>query len=89
MPEKPLPSAPLPSDAGAPLPAADVAEARSVFTKIAAEIVSLDEAVKQLDAGPLKRRAICLLLKDITNISLGDIDTVLRGLRRLRSEYLK
>jgi len=56
---------------------------------IAASITDLATAVRELSASKLKRRAVLVLLRDMTNIGMSDIETVLNAAARIDQEYLK
>lgn len=55
---------------------------------IASHIVRLAEVGSSLRGSRLKERAILLLLKDLTSLSMSDIERVLKALPRLR-EFVK
>lgn len=56
---------------------------------IAEEIRSLSERMRKFNDGPLKRRAVVILLKDITGLNQGQINAVLDGLEALEDHFLK
>lgn len=68
-------------------PVADLGE--SFAKELSVHIIAIDEAVKRLLNGPVKRRAIVLLIKDQCGISMMEIDKVLLALGELRKAYLK
>jgi len=45
--------------------------------------------MKRFDKGPLKRKAVVILLQSITKLSQADITAVLDGVRDLADIYLK
>lgn len=45
--------------------------------------------MKRFDKGPLKRKAVVILLQDITRLNRNDINSVLDGLVGLADVYLK
>jgi hypothetical protein len=51
---------------------------------IAASIIAIAEAFERIERGPLTQRAIVLLLRDITGMSLGEITKVLDAVPKLR-----
>jgi hypothetical protein len=55
---------------------------------IAASIIRLADGVDQLLDGPLQRRAIIVLLKDLTGMSMENINHVLNAIPQLR-EFVK
>lgn len=57
--------------------------------EVAAEIRRVSDAMKRFDKGPLKRKAVVLLLQDITKLNRADITAVLDGLTGLADVYLK
>ena len=57
--------------------------------EVEAEIRRVSDAMKQFDKGQLKRRAVVLLLQDITGLNKTDITAVLDGLVKLADVYLK
>lgn len=59
-------------------------------TEILAEsIVRLGEAVKKLDASGMNRKAIVLLLHDVTKVGKRDIEDILDAIPRLRGWYCR
>lgn len=52
-------------------------------------ILEISKLGKQIDASRLKRRAILLLIKDETNVGMGEIDAVLNCLPLLEKRFLK
>lgn len=56
---------------------------------LAAQIKAIDEAYQRIEAGPLKRRAILILLKDLSGLPITTIEIVLDSLSRLRREFVK
>lgn len=50
---------------------------------IADDIKALANVGKQLDKSNLNRRAVNLLLKDLTGVSMANIDKILKGLPEL------
>lgn len=68
----------------------EVLNVDAVGPKILAEsIIAIDKAMTALNAAPLKRRALVLLIKDSTGVSFADIERVLTGLERLKADYVK
>lgn len=60
--------------------------------EIAAEIKSLSDGIKKLNNGPMKRRAVLVLLRDSISgkpMSLNEIDRVLDAAADLHRYYLK
>ena len=57
--------------------------------EVAAEIALISDAMKRVDAGPLKRRAVVLLLSDVTKLNRTDINLVLDGMRDLADIFLE
>jgi hypothetical protein len=55
---------------------------------LATAIVDLDAAAKRLLNGPLKRRAVILLIHDICRVPLGDIERVLDAAADLKRRYV-
>ena len=68
-------------------PVTDLGE--SFAKQLETQIIAIDEAIKRLVSGPVKRRAIVLLLNDLTDLPMSDIDKVLLALGELRKTYLK
>ena len=56
---------------------------------IAKAIIDLSDAAHRMDRGPLKRRTIVLLLRDMTGVAMADIEKILSALPRLRDEYTR
>jgi hypothetical protein len=72
-----------------PMPSDAAAETRAAMEKLATEIRSIDDAMRRLESGPVKKRALLILLKDLSGVSIGDIERVLKSMSNLRAEYLK
>jgi hypothetical protein len=73
------------------LPTVKIVDEQSVdvpMELIASHIARLAEVGNYLRASRLKERVIVLLLRDLTGLSLVDIEKVLKALPRLR-EFLK
>lgn len=66
-------------------------EAPKTLEEVAKEIESLSAAIKKLNSGRLKRRAITVLIRDSISppMSLNDINAVLDASADLASKYLK
>lgn len=56
---------------------------------IAACIIEISSAVRKLNASRVKSRTIYLLIKDMTGIPLGTIESVLNAAQSLEKTYLK
>lgn len=58
---------------------------------LAQSITDVAEAAQKLLSGPLKKRAVMVLIKDACNarVSLGDIDLVLSVAADLKKYYLR
>jgi phenylpyruvate tautomerase PptA (4-oxalocrotonate tautomerase family) len=56
---------------------------------LAEAIVALGEAVQKLDRSGLNRKAIVILLQDITKLPRTTIEIVLDAIPKLRSTYCK
>lgn len=69
--------------------AKDAAAIADGMKLLSEQIKAIDDAMKRIEAGPLKRRAILLLLKDISRVPYQDIDEVFKAMSRLRSEFVK
>jgi hypothetical protein len=63
-----------------------VADAAKLLSE---QIKAIDDAMKRIEAGPLKKRAIMLLIKDISRVSYQDIESVLNAMGRLKAEFVK
>lgn len=68
------------SEIGEPGPATEV---------IAESIVQIGEAMRKLEGSRLNRRALIVLLQDVTKLSRGHIENVLDSLGALERIYLK
>lgn len=65
-------------------------EGEEVPTEVLAKaIVQLDEAAQQMQRGPLKRKAIVVLLNDMSGVSRSKIEVILNCLTELRATYVK
>jgi len=56
---------------------------------IAKSIIDLANAVEKFNKGPLKERAIIILLQDITGMSIVNIKKVLAAIPQLKKEFVK
>lgn len=56
---------------------------------IADSIIRIAAAIRKLDESKLHKRAVLLLIRDMTNLSLSDIDTVLTAAATLDKRYIK
>lgn len=56
---------------------------------LAQAIIDVAEAFENINKSRLSRRAVILLLKDITKLSVADIDTVLNCAPLLKKYYIK
>lgn len=56
---------------------------------IAEAIAVTSKSIRELNGSQLKRRAVLLLIRDQTNMGIGDIEAVLNAAARLDTEYLK
>jgi len=56
---------------------------------IASSIIQLAEGVEKLNKSRLNQRAILVLLKDMTGISMNQIDRILKAVGQLKTHYLK
>ena len=61
----------------------------TAIAEIEAAVLAISNLGKQLDASRLKRRAVLVLLQDMTGLSLTDIGKVLGALPELEATYLK
>lgn len=60
-----------------------------MFAPIVTAIQEVSDAVKKLKASKVQERVILLLIRDMTNMPLGDIQNVLNAAAQLKSKYLK
>lgn len=60
-----------------------------MFAPIVTGIIELSEAMRKIDQSKLEQRVILLLLRDQTNMSLADIQTVLTACKNLSKKYIK
>lgn len=60
-----------------------------MFEPIVIAIQEVSDAFKKLQNSKVKERVILLLIKDSTNLSLSDIQSVLNAAAQLKSKYLK
>ncbi len=58
------------------------------FDEIADAVVKLSELGRQIQSSRLSKRAVLLLLKDMTGVSMADIEMVLDNLPNLEKRYL-
>lgn len=56
---------------------------------LAQEIRNLSALGRAISQCALKRRTICLLLKDMSNVPMRDIEVILNNLPLLEKEFLK
>ncbi len=56
---------------------------------LAKSIIEISDAFKKIQAGPLQRRTIVLLLKDYTGLAGRDIEKILDAAPKLKDYYLK
>ncbi len=56
---------------------------------IAKSIIEIADGFAKINASKLNRRALLILLKDSTNLSMGDIGKVLDAVPKLKEMYLK
>lgn len=56
---------------------------------VAEHIITLSLAMEGIEKSRLKKQAVLILLKAMTGISMGTIDTVLKALSKLKEEYVK
>jgi hypothetical protein len=56
---------------------------------IAKSIIEISNAFEKMNNSRLKRRVILLLLRDMTNISISDIDVILNAAIKLKDHFLK
>jgi len=59
------------------------------FEIIAQSVIDLSEAFKKIEAGPLKRRTVVLLLQDATGLPQRDINKILDAAPKLKDWYVK
>lgn len=64
-----------------------------LLAQLESELRQISGAVRRLLAGPIKRRAVLVLLKDslpqTSGIGIRDIDTVIEAIESLDTQYLK
>lgn len=56
---------------------------------LAQSIIEVSEAAQRFNNSRLKSRAILVLIKDITGLSMRDIETVLNAAAKLKDVYIK
>jgi hypothetical protein len=56
---------------------------------LATAILEISEGMMKINSGKLNRRALLVLLKDASGVSMSDIDKVLNHLEDLGKTYLK
>jgi hypothetical protein len=56
---------------------------------IAQSVIEVADAMKKISNSRLKQRAIILLIKDLTNLPMKDIESVLNTATKLREHYIK
>lgn len=54
-----------------------------------AAIVEVADALRRLNASRLNRKAVVVLLRDVTGLGKGTVESVLDGIEGLESRYLK
>lgn len=65
-------------------------EKNPIPTEVIAEaIVEISAAIKKLNNSKLKPRVVYLLIKDMTGVPLGTIETVLNAAQSLEKTFLK
>lgn len=62
---------------------------RIAVESIAANIAALAESVNALLNGPLKRKALLILLANSSGLNQGSVDAVLMALADMRKDWLK
>jgi hypothetical protein len=62
--------------------------ARELTEQIAGNIASLAKAVSSLLRGPLKKRALVILLANSSGIGIGNVEKVLTALEDLEKDWL-
>lgn len=60
-----------------------------MFEPIVIAIQEVSDAFKKLKASKVQERVIHLLIRDMTNLPLGDIQNVLNAAAQLKNKYLK
>lgn len=56
---------------------------------IAGAIIQVSRGFKKINEGPLNQRVVVLLIKDITGLSIADIERVLNAAASLERKYIK
>lgn len=56
---------------------------------LATEIQKISKGMQAIERGPLRRRAIEILLHDMTKVNISTIRVVLNGISALEKEYCK
>jgi hypothetical protein len=56
---------------------------------LAKAIIEVSEAAQKFQNSRLKSRAILVLIKDMTSLSMRDIETVLNAAAKLKDVYIK
>jgi hypothetical protein len=56
---------------------------------IAKSIIEISDAFKKIETGPLKRKTIVLLLRDVTGLPQRDINAILDAAPKLKDYYVK
>lgn len=76
-----------------PLSKPKLKENPELLLELESQLSDISGAVRRLLAGPIKRRAILVLLEDMlpttTGIGIKDIDTVISSIESLDTQYLK
>lgn len=56
---------------------------------VAKAIIDISSAIKKMDAGRLKRRAVVLLIQDQTKLPINHIERVLNAIGDLEKDYVR
>lgn len=56
---------------------------------IAKAIIDVSRGFKKINEGPLNQRVVVLLIKDLTGLSIADIERVLNAAAKLERVYIK
>ena len=56
---------------------------------IADSIIEISKGFRRLSESRLKQRVIVLLIKDLTGVSMGDIEKVLNAAQQLEKQFIK
>lgn len=79
MPRKPKTQEPLPFPENVGMTLEEIADG----------IRRIDAGIKLLESGPIRKKAVLILLSHITKMSQKDVDIVLQGLSEFRRTVLK